>query len=80
MPLYEFHCQSCDGYFEVRRTFSQGLNNVSCPDCASDKVQRVYSPVAAFSSGSNGVTAIGGSSCAGCAVTNCTGCPGARRR
>ena len=80
MPLYEFYCQSCDCCFEIRRSFSQGTENVTYPTCTGDKVQRVFTPVAAFSIGGNGgMTAIGGSSgCAGCAITNCSGCPSAR--
>jgi putative FmdB family regulatory protein len=82
MPLYEFYCQSCDCCFEVRRSFSQGTEGVQCPDCAGDQVQRVFTPVAAFSSGSNGgVTAIGGAGgCGSCTITNCAGCPSARGR
>ena len=81
MPLYEFYCQSCDCCFEVRRSFSQGTAGVICPKCAGDDVQRVFTPVAAFSSGSNGVSALGGASgCSSCTITNCSGCPSARRR
>ncbi|RME79054.1 MAG: zinc ribbon domain-containing protein [Chloroflexi bacterium] len=80
MPLYEFYCPVCRHNFDVRRSISQGTDDVVCPTCASQNVQRVFTPVAAFSSGAKGVTALGGSGCATCALTNCTGCPGARRR
>ena len=80
MPLYEFYCEVCECCFEVRRSFSEGTDDVVCPSCAGDKVQRVFTPVAAFSSGSSGVSAIGGSSCSGCTITNCAGCPSARQR
>jgi putative FmdB family regulatory protein len=81
MPLYEFYCKSCDCRFEVRRSFSQGTADVRCPDCAGDEVQRVFTPVAMFSSGGNGVSAIGGASgCGSCTITNCAGCSSARRR
>ncbi len=80
MPLYEFYCKTCDCCFEVRRSLSEGTDNVTCPTCAEANVQRVYTPVMAFSSGKGGVSALGGASgCGSCALTSCAGCPSARR-
>ena len=81
MPLYEFYCEVCNEYFDVRRTLSQGTDNVTCPLCTGDRVQRIFTPVIALrSNGSGGVSLIGGSGCGGCTITNCAGCPSARRQ
>ena len=82
MPLYEFYCDTCDCCFQERRSFSQGTDNVSCPSCTGQNVQRVYTPVATFTSSGGGQrVAVGGSSgCAGCAATRCTGCASAGRK
>lgn len=81
MPLYEFYCQGCDCCFDVRRSLSQGLDDVLCPYCASPDVKRVFTPVAAFSSGGRQRVALSGSGgCAGCAATHCSSCASARRR
>lgn len=79
MPLYEFYCKNCERRFDVRRTLSEGPDNVTCPMCAEANVQRVYTPVIAFSSRSGRVSAIGASGCTNCIQTSCAGCPGARR-
>jgi putative FmdB family regulatory protein len=80
MPLYEFHCEQCGCSFDVRRSLSQGLDDVSCPTCAGYEVKRVFTPVALFSNGGGQRTALAGSGCAGCAATHCAGCASARRR
>lgn len=80
MPLYEFFCATCSDCFEVRRTFSEGIDDVTCPTCAGDEVRRVFTPIMMFSSGKEGVSMIGGSPCTSCAITNCGGCPSLRRK
>ena len=44
MPLYEFHCRSCDSEFE-RLVRSGDL--VECPSCQSKEVDRLLSTFAA---------------------------------
>lgn len=79
MPLYEFYCATCERCFEVRRTLSQGTDNVTCPICTGQHIRRVFTPVIAFSNGRAGVSTIGGNSCASCTVSACAGCPLIRR-
>ncbi len=81
MPIYEFYCPTCNRSFDVRRTLSQGTDDVTCPSCAGDKVRRVFTPVIALrSNGPGGLSTIGGSACTGCTITNCAGCPTLRRK
>ena len=44
MPLFEFHCTTCDYVFEVRR--SSGAESPPCPACKNATTERVWSPVA----------------------------------
>ncbi len=82
MPIYEFHCQSCNQPFSVRRSFSQGTDDVTCPTCQAENVERIFTPVMAFSKGQGGkVSAVSGAGgCASCAATTCAGCASLRRR
>ncbi len=64
MPLYGFVCESCGEEFEELVLGSDGLDEVHCPKCSSEKVQRQLSLVAAMSrSGSSS----GSSLSSGCA-------------
>jgi putative FmdB family regulatory protein len=80
MPLYEFYCEPCNEHFDVRRTLSQGTEDVTCPLCTGDNVQRIFTPVALRSNGREGMSMIGGNACGGCTITNCSSCPSARRK
>ncbi len=80
MPLYEFFCPTCDRSFDVRRTFSEGTDNVVCILCAEENVQRVFTPVAVRSNSGGKTSAVGGSSCSGCATTSCAGCASGGRK
>ena len=40
MPLFDFHCTSCDRVFEL---LVRGTAPVSCPDCGDAKVERLQS-------------------------------------
>jgi putative FmdB family regulatory protein len=46
MPLYEYHCTSCDGAFEVLVRTPAGDARPSCPDCGSREVRRLLSLIA----------------------------------
>jgi putative FmdB family regulatory protein len=43
VPIYEFHCQQCDGDFEQLVRTTSGRPAVKCPECASRKVSRKLS-------------------------------------
>ncbi|MBI5565763.1 MAG: zinc ribbon domain-containing protein [Chloroflexi bacterium] len=80
MPLYEFHCATCNQSFEIQRKMSDSLSSVECPTCHGGNVQRIFTPIAAFSGSGGQRVAVGGSSgCAGCATSSCAGCASARR-
>ncbi len=55
MPLYGFECEDCQEEFEELIASLSQVDEVSCPECGSDKVSRQLSLVAAMkSSGSTG--------------------------
>ncbi|MFQ6057503.1 MAG: zinc ribbon domain-containing protein [Anaerolineae bacterium] len=74
MPIYEYRCQACQTRFELRRSFSQADDPATCPHCHSGEVQRLISSFVAFSSSSEGTTALGGSPCSTCAAASCAAC------
>lgn len=51
MPIYEYRCEKCGNCFEML-VFSSDEDAVSCPDCASEQVQRQMSCVNAVGPGS----------------------------
>jgi putative FmdB family regulatory protein len=53
MPLYGFICQDCQEEFEELVSVSK-LDEVTCPDCESEQVERQLSLVANFKSSGSG--------------------------
>ena len=43
MPAYDYKCKECGKVFEVFRRFSELDEEVNCPDCGSEKTERVFS-------------------------------------
>ncbi|MBP9021132.1 MAG: zinc ribbon domain-containing protein [Syntrophobacterales bacterium] len=43
MPIYEFKCKNCGRVFEVLFRTRQEQLKVLCPDCRSEKAERVMS-------------------------------------
>jgi putative FmdB family regulatory protein len=80
MPLYAYHCPTCQRSFDVRKTFAEADSPTSCPHCNAANAQRRLANVAIFSaSGGGAVRAVAGApSCSGCAVSG-SGCSGCRR-
>ncbi len=77
MPLYEYHCDDCQGEFEVLCSFSRADEPVSCIQCNSSHTRRAISLFSAISKGGDGMESSrskGGSSCASCAATSCSTC------
>jgi len=62
MPMYEFVCRKCGKRFEELRPPRLETFGLTCPACASTKVEKVLSSFAAGGS-SSGKGAGGGSSC-----------------
>ncbi|MEW6297090.1 MAG: zinc ribbon domain-containing protein [Thermodesulfobacteriota bacterium] len=52
MPLYEYHCLSCDVTFEVLAPLSEASKKKPCPDCGR-RAPRVVSAFAIASGGSS---------------------------
>jgi putative FmdB family regulatory protein len=50
MPLYEYHCPSCDLTFEVLTSLSEAAKKKPCPEC-SRRAPRIVSAFAIASSG-----------------------------
>ncbi len=49
MPIFEFHCKQCRADFKtLRRT--EKLDEVTCPDCGTDRVARLLSVTASSTS------------------------------
>jgi putative FmdB family regulatory protein len=49
MPLYGFVCEQCGEEFEELVLGGSSLEEIRCPKCSSEKVQRQLSLVAAMS-------------------------------
>lgn len=69
MPLYEYHCPSCRGTFELLRPMSRSSEIATCP-AGHPKAERVLSLVAERPRG--GSAAAGGGGCGGCAGGSCS--------
>ena len=75
MPVFEYHCQSCDREFELLVGVGAGNGSLKCPHCGSDELKKLFSKFSARSKGSGGVTTpASGSSCGGCSSSNCGSC------
>jgi len=43
MPAYDYKCKECGKVFEIFRRFSDYDKEIKCPDCGSDKAERIFS-------------------------------------
>ncbi len=43
MPIFEYKCSSCNTKFEVLHKSSINQDEVSCPDCDSKKITKLFS-------------------------------------
>ncbi|MBU0549831.1 MAG: zinc ribbon domain-containing protein [Candidatus Omnitrophota bacterium] len=71
MPVYEYQCNKCNNKFEL--LVRTNLEEISCPDCHSLKVNRLFSTFASFSKDSKGNIS-SSSGCSSCASHNCSTC------
>lgn len=76
MPIYEYHCQTCGGQFDVRRAMKDADTPIDCPTCGSGETQRGISTFFASSGGSPVKGAGGSSSCGSCSASSCASCGG----
>jgi len=47
MPLYEYRCRTCGKSFELLRRMADADRDLECPDCRSEKIERLFSTFAA---------------------------------
>ncbi len=66
MPLYEYHCESCERDFEKRRAFQEADKPLEGPECASEDVTRKLSLFIAFTKSDSGTVSFGGGGGCGC--------------
>ena len=65
MPIYEYRCSACGERFEKLVRGSSGKQEIQCPSCSADKVERLVSTFG-FSTGSSGGPSYGNVSAGGC--------------
>lgn len=66
MPLYEYHCDTCDSEFTKRRPIKEADAPQQCPECEGEEVTRKLSLFIALTRSESGMTqGLGGGGC-GC--------------
>ena len=45
MPIYEYHCKTCENQFEVLTGMTEKDDSLICPRCGSDRVDKLISTV-----------------------------------
>ena len=66
MPLYEYHCDSCERDFEKRRAIREANEAIQCPECESTEVTRKLSLFVALTKSDSGMSSLGGGGGCGC--------------
>ena len=66
MPLYEYHCDTCERDFEKRRPIKEADAPIQCPECAGAEVSRKMSLFIAFTKSDTGTASLGGGGGCGC--------------
>ena len=51
MPIYQYKCEKCEHEFELRKSFSDDSNHVTCPQCG-EHAERIFVPPAIIFKGS----------------------------
>jgi putative FmdB family regulatory protein len=54
MPIYEYECPGCGGFFEKRVGFSESDEKQRCPKCGNEHARRQLSVIGGISGGSVG--------------------------
>lgn len=66
MPLYEYHCESCEHDFEKRRAIQEADAPLQCPTCESKEVTRKLSLFIALTKSDAGTQSLGDGGGCGC--------------
>ena len=70
MPIYEFKCGKCGGFFEL--LVFPG-DEPTCPECGSRDIEKAISACVARTSGEDGYST-GSAGCSSCKGGNCATC------
>jgi len=54
MPLYEYRCSRCGQTFELLRRMSEADQELVCPRCRSEEIERLISAFARTTGGCGG--------------------------
>lgn len=70
MPLFEYTCEACDQSFEL---LVRGGENLACPHCGSDRLEKAWSVPAAHTGGRSSELPICGPQpgAGGCGLPQC---------
>ncbi|MBF0117531.1 MAG: zinc ribbon domain-containing protein [Desulfobacterales bacterium] len=72
MPIYEYHCKTCNKDFEC---LVFGKEEPECPTCNNKNVERILSSCGFVSKGKGGeTTRTSSSSCGSCSSGSCGSC------
>ena len=66
MPLYEYHCKSCNDSHEVLQPMGKIASEIACPECQTP-AQKMLSVFSSVTPGSDGAQ----SPMAGCGAPSC---------
>lgn len=75
MPLYEYECRSCHNRFEALQALGASAEELDCPSCGGDELDKLLSTFAAATS--LGDRSLGDSAFEGCGAADCCRAPGA---
>jgi putative FmdB family regulatory protein len=56
MALYEYKCAECDERFDLMRPMSESDTAAECPECGSERSQRVISNFASITAGASAMS------------------------
>ena len=76
MPLYEYHCPSCNSRFELLRSMNQSTEPATCPagHARAERIVSLFAPHTAQENGApTGVQGGGGCACSAGGTCGCRG-------
>ena len=60
MPLYEYACAECGHRFEILRRIGEGSDDLTCPRCDAERLEKQFSTFASSSDGKTASAVAGG--------------------
>jgi putative FmdB family regulatory protein len=51
LPIYQYKCEDCSCEFDLRKSFTDESNHITCPECGK-KAKRMFIPTAIIFKGS----------------------------